>query len=123
MAKSLEQLKKEAEKLQERIAFLEQSEGKIVEYAAAMKAAIRGAGFEVADVIRHLQEKKTRAARGSKVKTKPESEDSTGAKPERGVTYKHSSWPEPWTATGKRSPKHVIASIQSGKTWKQLVAK
>src|SRR5258708_3873631 len=101
MAKSLEQLKKEAAKLAAQIEFLEKSEGKIVEYAAAMKAAIREAGFEVADVIKHLQDKKTRVARGSKVETKPESQDSTGAMPERGVTYKHSSWPQPWTASGK----------------------
>lgn len=123
MAKSLEQLKKEANKLQEQITFLEKSQEKIVQYADAMRAAIREAGFEVEDVIKHLQGPKIRAPRGSMPKTKPESEDSTGTRPERGTTYKHSSWPEPWIATGKRAPKHVIASIRSGKTWKQLVAK
>lgn len=123
MAKSLEQLKREAAKLQEKIETLEQSEGKIVQYAKTMRLAIQDAGFEVADVIKHLQEPKNRAPKGSKPKTKPESEDVAGMRPERGTTYKHSSWPEPWTATGKRSPKHVVASIQSGKTWKQLLAK
>jgi len=47
----------------------------------------------------------------------------TGAKPEVGSTYKHSSWPEPWTAQGKRAPKYVIATIQSGKTWASLGTK
>jgi hypothetical protein len=121
MAKSLEQLKREAEKLQRQIDFLEQSENKIVEYAAQMRAAIREAGFDVADVIKHLQEKKPRAPRGAAEKKIPESQDSNGAKPEAGVTYKHSSWPEPWTSAGKRAPKYVIATIKSGKTWKQLV--
>jgi hypothetical protein len=116
-------LKREAIKLQEHIAFLEQSEGKIVQYADAMRAAIREAGFEVAEVIKHLQVPKIRAPRGSKPKTKSEREDSTGTRPERGTTYKHLSWPEPWIATGKRAPKYVVASIRSGKTWKQLVAK
>ena len=123
MAKSLDQMKREAEKLQERIAFLEQSQGKIVQYAEAMRAAIREAGFEVEDVIRHLHVKKTRAARGSAPKKVPESQDSSGARPEAGLTYKHSSWPDPWTSHGKRAPKYVIASLQSGKTWKQLVAR
>jgi hypothetical protein len=123
MAKSLAQLKKEAEKLQAQIAFLEASQSKIVDYVEQMRKAIKDAGFEVADVIKHLQEKKTRAARGTAEKKVPESQDSSGSKPETGVTYKHSSWPEPWTASGKRAPKYVIASIKTGKTWKQLVAK
>ncbi|NKI94744.1 H-NS family nucleoid-associated regulatory protein [Rhizobacter sp. SG703] len=121
MAKSLDQLRREAEKLQKQIAFLEQSENKIVEYVAQMRQAIKEAGFDVADVIKHLQEKKTRAPRGTAEKKVPESQDTNGAKPEAGVTYKHSSWPEPWTSAGKRAPKYVIATIKSGKTWKQLV--
>jgi hypothetical protein len=100
---------------------LEQSENKIVEYVAQMRRAIKEAGFDVADVIKHLQEKKVRAPRGTAEKKIPESQDSSGAKPETGVTYKHSSWPEPWTSSGKRAPKYVIATIKSGKTWKQLV--
>lgn len=122
MAKTLDQLKREAEKLQERITFLEQTEGKIVQYADAMRAAIKEAGFEINDVIKHLKVS-ARAPRGSKPAVKSESEDSSGARPERGTTYKHSSWPAPWTPTGKRAPKHVIASIRSGKTWKQLLSK
>lgn len=124
MAKSIEQLKKEAARLQELIAFREASESKIVEYVAQMKAAIREAGFEVTDVAKLLIGPKPRAARGTATpRNKSESEDSTGAKPERGATYKHSSWPEPWTAQGKRAPKHVVASIKSGKNWKSLVAR
>lgn len=121
--KTLEQLKKDAAKLHQQIAFLEESEGKIVEYAKQAKAAIIAAGFDVADVIKHLQEPKTRAKRGTAVKKVPESQDSSGAVPERGVTYKSSQWPEPWTASGKRAPKHVIATIKSGKLWKQLMQK
>jgi hypothetical protein len=121
MAKSLEQLRKEAEKLQKQIEFLEQSENKIVQYVAQMRLAIKEAGFDVADVVKHLQDKKIRTPRGSAEKKIPESQDSNGAKPETGVTYKHSSWPEPWTSSGKRAPKYVIATIKSGRTWKQLV--
>jgi len=124
MAKSLDQLKKEAAKLQQQIDFLQQTEHKIVEYASQMRAAIREAGFEVEEVIKHLQVKSVRKPRGEAVpKKKPESEDSTGAKPEVGTTYKHSSWPEPWTAQGKRAPKYVVEAIKSGKIWKQLVQK
>lgn len=122
MAKSLDQMKREAAKLQERIAFLEESEGKIIELAGQIRQAVKDAGLELADVIRHLKEPKTRAPRGTKEK-KPESEDRTGAKPEVNVIYKHSSWPEAWTATGKRAPKHVIATIADGKTWAQLRAR
>lgn len=125
--RSLEQLKKDAAKLQERIAFIEQSEEKYMAMAERIKSMIIESGLDPVRVIKLLTgAPKTRAAPGSQVKKAPESADATGAMPERGKTYKHSSWPEPWTATGKRTPKHVRYSISAkghNKTWQQLVAK
>ena len=52
----------------------------------------------------------------------PESADSSGAMPEKGVTYKHASFKE-WTAQGKRTPGTVLEVIRSGKTWAELRSK
>ncbi len=125
--KSLEQLKRDAAKLQERIAFIEQSEVKYVAMADRIKSMILESGLDPLRVVKMLTgAPKTRAAPAAGAKKTPESLDLTGAMPERGRTYKHSSWPEPWTATGKRTPKHVLHSISMkghSKTWQQLLAK
>jgi hypothetical protein len=124
MAKSLEQLKREAEKLQKQIAFIEQSDGKTQQLADQIRKVVKDSGLELEDVLAKLKgPAKKRAARGTAAKKTPQSQDKTGAKPEVGSTYKHSSWPEPWTAQGKRAPKYVIATIQSGKTWASLGTK
>lgn len=52
----------------------------------------------------------------------PESADSSGAMPEKGMIYKHASFKE-WTAQGKRTPGNVLAVIRSGKTWAELKSK
>ncbi len=122
MAKtSLQHLLAQQARIAEKIEFLQQSEQKYIDLAGQIRQVVASAGLELAEVIRHLQAgKPARAPRSAAEKKTPPSVDKSGAKPEVGVTYKHSSWPEPWTATGKRAPNHVIASIRDGKTWSQL---
>lgn len=122
MAKSsLQKLIDQQTKLAKKIEFLQQSEQKYTDFAAQIRKAAADLGLDLAEVLKHLQpEKKARAPRGTRAVSTPPSQDRSGMKPEVGVTYKHSSWPEPWTATGKRAPNHVIATIQDGKTWAQL---
>lgn len=122
MAKSdLQKLMDQQAKLAKKIEFLQQSEQKYIDFAAQVRKATADNGLDLAEVLKYLQpEKKIRARRGTKTEKVPPSQDRSGMKPEVGVSYKHSSWPEPWTATGKRAPKHVIDTIQDGKTWAQL---
>ncbi len=122
MAKtSLQHLLAQQARIAKKIEFLQQSEQKYIDLAGQIRQVVASAGLELAEVIRHLQAgKPARAPRGATEKKTAPSVDKSGAKPEVGVTYKHSSWPEPWTATGKRAPNHVIASIRDGKTWSQL---
>jgi len=89
----------------------------------AFKGHLKSNDFTLDEALKLLGVKKGRAARGTGTKKVPESLDKDGKKPEAGSTYKHSSWSAPWTATGKRSPKHVIATIKSGKTWASLLQK
>lgn len=118
----LQKLLDQQAKLAKKIEFLQQSEQKFIDFAGQVRKAAADSGLDLAEVLKHLQpEKKARARRqASATPTTPPSQDRSGMKPEVGVTYKHSSWPEPWTASGKRAPKHVIATIQDGKTWAQL---
>lgn len=122
MAKSpLQRLIDQQAKLSRKIEFLQQSEQKFIDFAAQVRRAATDSGLELAGILKYLQpEKKTKASSRTKSSALPPSQDRTGLKPEVGATYKHSSWPEPWTATGKRAPKHVIATIKDGKTWAQL---
>ncbi len=122
MAKtSLQKLLAQQAQISKQIELLQQSEQKYVELADQIRQVVGSAGLDLAEVIKHLQAgKPSRKPRGGAEKKTPPSVDKSGAKPEVGVTYKHASWPEPWTATGKRAPNHVIASLREGKTWSQL---
>ena len=110
--------------LLEKIEFLAKSEQKIITLADQIKQVIKDSGFTMEELLPHLKAPfKVRAARGTAEKKVPESQDGSGNKPESGTTYKDKSWPEPWTASGKRAPKYVIATIKSGKTWASLKQK
>jgi hypothetical protein len=92
---------------------------------AAFKEHLANNAFTVEEAIALLtpaKHKRTRGASAAATKT-PESVDGGGEKPEVGVIYRHPDWQGPWKATGKRTPKHVLATIKSGKTWADLRAK
>lgn len=118
---SLQLLLAQRARISKQIELLQQSERRCVELAGQIRQVVASAGLKLSEVIKHLQAgKQARKPRGSAEMKVAPSVDKTGSKPEVGVTYKHSSWPAAWTATGKRAPNHVIASIREGKTWSQL---
>lgn len=125
MAKSLEQLRKEAAKLQEQIAFREASEQKYINMATQVKKACTEAGFTLEELLPYLQpEKKPRAPRGSGTPKVVASLDKSGAKPVAGATYHHSSMPEDLVYAGKRVPNAWLALIKDkGLTWESLKVK
>ena len=107
--------------------------GEVVQALAADFAKkLKTDGFTVAEGITALREsiepakpaKKTRAKKGAAPKrTAPASLDSTGQKPEVGVTYKHPTTGALWTKQEKGAPKkEYIALVQAGKTWAELRA-
>ena len=79
-------------------------------------AALRSQSVPVAAV------KKTRAKRGTAPKkAAPASQDSSGHKPEAGVTYRHPVTGVLWTKKEKGAPnKDFMALVHAGKTWQEL---
>jgi hypothetical protein len=125
MAKSLEQLRREAAKLQEQIEFREKSEQKYINMAEQVKKACTEAGFTLAELLPYLQpEKKPRAPRGTAAPKVVLSLDKEGKKPEKGVTYHHSSMPEDLVYAGTRVPNAWLELIKNkGVTWESLKVK
>jgi len=124
LLKKLEELAEQQERIKKELEAGRSDE--LRSLVGTFKEHLTTGGFSVDEALKLLGGKKgsaTRAARGTAVKKEAESLDKSGSKPERGSIYKHSSWPEPWTAKGKRTPNHVLATIKSGKTWASLLQK
>lgn len=123
MAKTLDQLKREAARLQEQIAFIEASEAKYAQVAVEIRQVVRDRGLELAEVLRHLSPTVQRPPRGLDPKKEPASRDKSGAMPVKGTTYHHRSVPEDWTCAGNRTPNVWLDIVRKGATWKSLEAK
>lgn len=107
--------------------------GEVVQdFADEFAKKLTTAGFTLTEGIAALRKasapskpaKKVRAKRGTAPKrTAPVSTDSTGQKPEVGVTYKDPNTGDQWTKKEKGAPKkEFIALIKAGKTWSELRA-